>query len=357
MKNESTKVDLKGLDAQETADWVVSLGLEPYRARQIRQWLFTRLAGTFDEMTSLAKTLRFSLGEKARITYLKEVETRISSDGTMKYLFRLSDGHLIESVLIPERDHYTLCISSQAGCAMGCRFCLTAAHGLKRNLSPSEIIEQVIHIRRSLVNPDRLTNIVFMGMGEPLANYASVKKALINLIGEEGMNFSRRRVTLSTCGLVPYMKRLGEEVDVRLAVSLNAADDDTRSLLMPVNRDYPLETLLRACRVFPLRKGDRITFEYILIKGMNDRDADALKLAKILSGIRAKVNLIPFNAHQGTDMSPPSMERILRFQDTLLKRHLTAIVRKSRGRDIGAACGQLSGERRNALSVSSHHPL
>lgn len=357
MKHESAKVDLKGLDPQETEDWVVSLGLEPYRARQIRQWVFKRLAGTFDEMTNLAKTLRFSLSEKARLTRLREVETLISSDGTMKYLFGLSDGHLIESVLIPERDHHTLCISSQVGCAMGCRFCLTAAQGLKRNLSASEIIEQVIHIKRSLSHPERLTNIVFMGMGEPLANYASVKKALINLIGGEGMDFSRRKVTLSTCGLVPYMKRLGEEVEVKLAVSLNAADNNTRSMLMPVNRDYPLEALLRACRVFPLRKGDRITFEYILIKGMNDRDADALKLVNILSGIRAKVNLIPFNVYPGSDMSPPSMERLLSFQDILLKRHLTAIVRKSRGRDIRAACGQLSGESRNALSVSPHRPL
>jgi 23S rRNA (adenine2503-C2)-methyltransferase len=183
-----------------------------------------------------------------------------------------------------------------------------------------------------------------MGMGEPLANYDAVKKALINLVNEDGMNFSRRRVTLSTCGLVPYMKRLVDEVKVKLAISLNAADDKTRSLLMPINKVYPLKSLIKACQEFPLPKGEKITFEYVLIEQVNDSDVDAQNLAELLSGIRAKINLIPLNPHRGIDMSPPSMERTLQFQDILLKRHFTTIIRKSRGRDISASCGQLSGD-------------
>jgi 23S rRNA (adenine2503-C2)-methyltransferase len=299
---------------------------------------------SFDDMSSLPKALRALLKDKASISHLERVETQVSSDGTQKYLFKLEDGHFIEAVLIPERDHYTLCISSQAGCAMDCEFCLTAQQGLGRNLTPSEIIEQVIEVKRSISNPDRLTNIVFMGMGEPLANYEAVKKAVINLLNDDGMNFSKRKITLSTCGLVPYMRRMGDEMNIKLAISLNAADDETRNQLMPINRKHPLKSLMQACRAFPLPKGERITFEYVLIKGVNDREKDALNLAELLSGIRAKINLIPLNPHQGTPMSPPSMEKIHRFQDVLLRKHFTAIIRKSRGRDIFAACGQLSGK-------------
>jgi 23S rRNA (adenine2503-C2)-methyltransferase len=338
------KTDLKSLDAQETEEWVEELGLEAYRVHQLRGWIFRRLANSFQEMTNLSKTLRALMEEKARISRLERIKTQVSSDGTEKYLFRLDDGLLIESVLIPERDHYTLCISSQAGCALGCRFCLTAQQGLERNLTPSEIINQVIEVRQSLNNPERLKNIVLMGMGEPLANYEAVKKALINLVNEDGMNFSRRRVTLSTCGLVPYMKRLGDEAKVKLAISLNAADDKTRSFLMPINKVYPLKSLMKACKEFPLRKGEKITFEYVLIEQVNDSDVDAQNLAALLSGIRAKINLIPLNPHREIDMSPPPMERTLQFQDILHKRHFTTIIRKSRGRDISAACGQLRGD-------------
>ncbi len=227
---------------------------------------------------------------------------------------------------------------------MDCRFCLTAKQGLKRNLTASEIVDQVIHVKRSMDDPDRLTNIVFMGMGEPLANYEAVKRAVINLMDDGGLNFSRRKITLSTCGLVPQMERWGREMNIKLAVSLNAADDNTRSLLMPINNKYPLKSLLGACKGLPLPKGERITFEYILIREINDRDEDAWNLAEVLKGIRAKINLIPLNPHQETSMSPPSMEKIRQFQDILLKRYYTAIIRKSRGSDILAACGQLSGE-------------
>ena len=235
-------------------------------------------------------------------------------------------------------------MSSQVGCAMDCRFCFTAKQGLRRNLTPSEIVEQVIHVKRSIPSPDQLRNIVFMGMGEPLANYDAVKKAMTNLLNDDGLNFSKRRITLSTCGLVPYIKRLGHEMDIKLAVSLNASNDETRDQLMPINKRYPLKKLLEACRTFPLPKGERITFEYVLIKDINDRDRDARNLVRLLTGIPAKINLIPLNPHKGTQMSPPSKEIVRRFQDILLEKHFTAIIRESKGNDILAACGQLGSE-------------
>ncbi len=346
------KVDLKDLNAHEIEDWAVDLGLETYRGRQIRLWLFKRLAGSFSEMSDLPKSLRSLLNEKANITHLENIKTLVSKDGTKKYLFKLTDGLFIESILIPEIDHSTLCISSQAGCAMGCRFCLTAEQGLKRNLKSAEIIDQVIQVKRSMDEPDRLTNIVLMGMGEPLANYDAVLKAIKNLINEDGMNFSHRKVTLSTCGLVPQMKQFGQDITVNLAISLNAADDETRGLLMPINLKYPLESLISACRSFPLPNRRMITFEYILIKDINDSDEDALKLASLLSGIRSKINLIPLNPIPNSDLSPPSPENIMHFQKILINKHFTAIIRKSKGSDIMAACGQLSGTTHNPINVS-----
>jgi len=343
MPKNSEKTDLKGLDLEETEAWAVRQGLDTYRGRQIRQWLFQKRAASFDEMTNIPKGLRTALKEVANIENLELLQSQASEDGTEKYLLQLADGLLIESVLIPERDHYTLCISSQVGCAMGCRFCLTGAQGLKRNMSAAEIVDQVIHVRRLMNDPDRLTNIVLMGMGEPLANYEAVLKAMANLIAEDGMNVSHRRVTLSTCGLVPQIERLGRDITVNLAVSLNAADDKTRDSLMPVNRKFPLEKLLGACKAFPLPNRRMITFEYVLIDGINDREVDAERLAQRLAGLRAKLNLIPLNPCSTPGMSPPPMERILRFQEMLIKRRFTAIIRKSKGQDICAACGQLSG--------------
>jgi len=338
------KIDLKGLNAAETEEWIQGLGHEIYRAHQVRQWLFKKLVSSFEEMTNLSAGLRETLKEKANIKNLEKVRTQVSEDKTEKYLFRLFDGAHIESVLIPERDHYTLCISSQAGCAMNCTFCLTARQGLKRNLTPAEIIDQVIQVRREMVEPDRLTNIVFMGMGEPLANYYGVLGAIKNMIDDGGMNFSHRKVTLSTCGLTPLIRKLGRDTTVNLAVSLNAADDETRDFLMPINRQYNLKSLISACRDFPLPNRRMITFEYILIRGINDRPEDARNLLNLLAGLRAKINLIPFNSWPGLDMATPSRERILKFQEVLVKNHFTAIIRKSKGRDISAACGQLSGQ-------------
>jgi 23S rRNA (adenine2503-C2)-methyltransferase len=343
MPDNTEKTDLRGLDLAETEAWVIGQGLDAYRGRQIRQWLFKKLVTSFDEMTNIPKSLRSALKEKANIENLTLLQSQSSEDGTEKYLFQLVDGLLIESVLIPERDHYTLCISSQVGCAMFCRFCLTGAQGLKRNMSAAEIVDQVIHVRRLMDDPDRLTNIVLMGMGEPLANYDAVLRAMGNLVAEDGMNVSHRRVTLSTCGLAPQIERLGRDITVNLAVSLNAADDKTRDLLMPVNRKYSLKELLAACKAFPLPNRRMITFEYVLIDGINDREEDAERLAQCLAGLRAKVNLIPLNPCSAPDMSPPPMERILRFQEILIKHRFTAIIRKSKGQDICAACGQLGG--------------
>lgn len=338
------KIDLKGLDAQEIVEWVSNQGLEAYRGRQIREWALKKLAVSFHDMTNLPKDLRIFLNNRASLSPTETVKIQNSKDGTRKYLFRLRDGHLIESVLIPERDHFTTCISTQVGCAMGCRFCLTGRHGLKRNMTSGEILDQVIQVKRSMDEPDRLTNVVLMGMGEPLANYDAVIKAMGNLMAEEGMNFSHRKVTLSTCGLVPQIKSLGRRITVNLAVSLNAADDKKRNTLMPINRKYPLKKLIQACRAFPLPNRRMITFEYILIEGINDGDEDAERMARLLDGIRAKVNLIPLNPFPGLDMSPPPIERIQHFQNILIENHYTAIIRKSKGQDISAACGQLSGE-------------
>jgi len=337
------KADLKRMSLTETEAWVEGQGLPIYRAKQIRQWLFKGLAASFQEMTNISKDLRTHLEKKARINHLELETTQVSKDRTTKYLFKLEDGHFIETVLIPERGHFTLCISSQAGCAMGCRFCLTARQGLKRNLTAPEIVDQVIHVKRSMSEPDRLTNIVFMGMGEPLANYDAVVRALENLISEEAMNFSHRTVTLSTCGLVPQIRKLGKDIRVNLAVSLNASDEETRNFLMPVNRKYPLRSLMEALREFPLLNRRMITFEYVLVGGINDRDEDARRVAALLKGMRAKINLIALNPHPDLDLVPPSPERVLRFQEILVEHHFTAMIRKSKGQDISAACGQLSG--------------
>ena len=341
------KIDLTGLDASEIEKWVLNMGLDIYRAHQIRQWLFKHFAASFEEMTNLPGSLREILQEKASLNHLTFIEKQTSEDGTEKFLFVLDDGNYIESVLIPEKDHATLCISSQAGCAMNCRFCRTGQQGFKRNLNPSEIVEQVIQIKRNMELPSKLTNIVFMGMGEPLSNYNAVMKALHIIISEKGMNFSHRKVTVSTCGLVPEIERMGRDVTVNLAVSLNASEDSVRDFLMPINRKYPLKDLIGACRKFPLPNRRMITFEYILIKGINDRDRDAEHLCSLLRGIRAKINLIPLNACDGSDFQPSDPERIFRFQEILVNRHYTAIIRKSKGKDIMAACGQLTGSNQN----------
>jgi 23S rRNA (adenine2503-C2)-methyltransferase len=339
------KTDLKGLNTSETEAWVKEHGLDKYRANQIRHWLFIRLISSFKEMTNVSAPVKKLLTEKANIHHMDIVRMQVSKDSTRKFLFRLQDGETIETVLIPEKGHFTLCISSQVGCAMGCRFCLTGKHGFTRNLTAAEIIDQIIQVKKAMEYPDLLTNFVFMGMGEPLANYLGVTSAIDNLLSGDGMNHSHRRVTLSTCGIVPMIRRIGTDTKVCLAVSLNAADDKTRDFLMPVNKTYNLKSLISACRDFPLANRKMITFEYILMKGVNDRPDDARKLSRLLAGIRCKINLIPFNPCPGLDLETPDLEDILLFQDILANNNFTAMIRKSKGRDISAACGQLRGEK------------
>jgi 23S rRNA (adenine2503-C2)-methyltransferase len=316
-------------------------GIKSYRAGQVMRWIYHRRAASFFHMTDLSKELRQWLSTRLIISPLEAVEIQTSVDGSKKYLFCLSDGHYVEAVLIPEPSRLTLCVSSQVGCAMGCRFCLTGCGGLVRNLEPAEIVGQVCAVQQDHDLEGPITNIVFMGMGEPLANYDAVVQAIRIITSNNGLQFSTRRVTLSTSGVVHRLADLGRDLKVNLAVSLNAADNKTRDRLMPINRTYPIEPLLSACRSFPLPSRRMITFEYVLIKGINDRLEDAHRLARILRPLRAKINLIPFNPFAGTDLKAPPEASVEAFQQVLIDSHYTATVRLSKGTDIGAACGQL----------------
>jgi 23S rRNA (adenine2503-C2)-methyltransferase len=357
MNTTAPKTDIKDLTRQQLAAWLEERQIQAYRASQILKWIYIRQADTFDEMTDLKKDVRNLISQHFSIDRLGLQAIETSNDGSRKYLFRLRDGNRIESVLIPERDHYTLCISSQVGCALGCRFCLTGKGGLIRNLSCGEIISQVRDVMQHGKADRPLTNIVFMGMGEPLSNYRAVVDAISVITDNDcGLKFAGRRVTLSTAGLVDRMLELGRETRVNLAVSLNATENKTRSRLMPINDKYPLETLLDGCRRYPLIKGRKITFEYILIQGLNDTLEDARRLAGLLAPIKAKINLIPFNEHPGCQFKRPTEETILAFQEILLNKHYTAIVRHSKGQDISAACGQLRCRAANEFGAKTATP-
>jgi 23S rRNA (adenine2503-C2)-methyltransferase len=292
-------------------------------------------------MTDFPKDLRGKAAQKCLLTNLKLVAEQRSVDGTSKLAWRLPDGLVVESVVIPERGHKTLCISSQVGCAMGCRFCHTAMMGFRRQLIPSEIAGQVLAALEHVGEREQLRNLVFMGMGEPLANYTNVLKSLDILTDDLGLNFSLRRITVSTCGLVPEILRLGRDTDVGLAISLNAPDDKTRDQIMPINRRYPISQLIEACRNYRLSRRRRITFEYLLLAGVNDGVEQAMLLAKLLKGIPSKINLIPFNESSDIPFKRPIHEQVLAFQQVLKEANYTAVIRKSKGRDISAACGQL----------------
>lgn len=344
MATESSKIDIKDLSRQQLTQWLKDRGRRPFRTDQILRWVYLRQTDRFDDMTNLGKPLRADL-EAAFVNPRLQVESEATSlDGSRKILFRLHDGLHIETVIIPEKTHFTLCISCQVGCSQGCRFCMTARGGFVRNLSAGEIISQVrdVQLRVNAQGGMPLTNVVFMGMGEPLANYKNVVQSLgVITDGDSGLKISGRRVTVSTAGLVPKMADLGRDTRVNLAVSLNAADDDTRTRLMPINRRHPVADLIEACRRYPLPPRRKITFEYILMKGINDRMEDARGLVKLLRPIKAKINLIPFNEHPGSDFKRPDPSRISRFQEFLADHHYTVMVRHSKGQDIGAACGQL----------------
>lgn len=334
---------------EELSNWLENKGVRSFRANQISKWLYLGQADSFDQMTDLSKSMRAMLADHFFISRLEVEDHQISKDTTEKFLFKLEDGEYIESVLIPEKDHFTLCVSSQVGCAQDCQFCLTAKGGFVRNLSVYEIIAQIRDARNYLmqkgIEPLELSNLVFMGMGEPLANYKNLIKALTTISDTDyGFKFSNKRVTVSTSGLIPKIIQLGLDTDVNLAISLNATTDEMRSRLMPINNKYPMTELLDACKSFQMKPRKKITFEYILIKGLNDSDKDAYRLVKLLSGIRAKVNLILFNEHEKSQFKQVSKKRAEQFLQILLDSGMTAITRKSKGDDISAACGQLKAK-------------
>ncbi len=342
------KTDLKNLGPSELEGFIASFGKERYRSIQILRWLYLKGAHSLYEMTNLSKKFRQTLEQVSFISALHLLQTEESRDGTKKFLFQLEDGNRIESVLITEKKRRTLCISTQVGCAMACKFCLTGKKGLKRNLTTSEIVNQILAVRETLPGNISITNIVLMGMGEPLANLENTLRAIELMIHPEAFKFSSRRVTLSTVGLLPELEQLARgKIRFRLAISLNASDEETRSRLMPVNRRHPLKRILEICRRFPLQPRARITFEYVLLQGENDSIDDAKRLVKILRGIPSKVNLIPLNEAPGIPFKKPSGERIRQFQDILMEAGFTAIVRAGKGADISAACGQLQGKTLN----------
>jgi len=334
------KVDIKNLPLHDLEAFISGQGKERYRAKQIFKWLYQKDAVSFAEMTNLSREFREELERTACISNLEPEVVEVSGDGTKKFLFRLADGNAVESVLIPDEDRTTLCISSQVGCAMGCEFCLTGTFKLTRNLTTAEIVNQVCAVKRQ----DSVRNIVFMGMGEPLANLPNVIPALKILTDPDGMQFSTRKVTVSTAGLVPEMAELGREVVINLAVSFNATTDEVRDRIMPINRRYPLQELLAACKAFPLPSRRWITVEYVMIRDINDSIEDAKRLVRMVSHFPSKVNLIPFNEHEGCAFRQPAQESIDRFHKFLLDKHVTVITRASRGGDISAACGQLKGK-------------
>ena len=345
MNNSLQKIDLKNLSPSELGDSIRSFGKERYRSLQILRWLYQKGAHAIDGMTNLSEKFRQDLSEVSYISTLHPLYVEQAKDGTKKFLFQLEDGNRIESVLIPDKKRLTLCLSTQVGCALGCRFCLTGKMGWKRDLMTSEILNQILAVRETLTDNTSITNIVLMGMGEPLANYKNTLKAIELMTNPDAFKFSSRRITLSTVGLLPELEQLAKEkISFRLAISLNASDEETRSYLMPINRRYPLKKVLEACRNFPLRARTRITFEYVLVEGVNDSPQDAKRLLKILTGIPSKVNLIPLNEAPGILFKRSSEEKVIRFQEILMEGGLTSIVRASKGAEISAACGQLQGK-------------
>jgi 23S rRNA (adenine2503-C2)-methyltransferase len=344
----TAKTNLLGLTKAGLEAFVADMGEKPFRARQLMKWMYRRAVGDIDAMTDLGKDFRQRLAAVAEIRAPEVVVSQRSADGTRKWLLRLESGQAIEMVFIPEPGRGTLCISSQVGCTMDCTFCSTAQQGFNRNLDTAEIVGQVWLANRELgYSPDGdrvITNVVFMGMGEPLANYRNVVPAAEVMMDDFGLDLSRRRVTVSTSGLVPQMIRIADETNVALAVSLHAPNDELRNELVPINRKHPIASLLDACWHYVEKQNARsVTFEYVMLDGVNDLPAHARELARLLRGRPAKVNLIPFNPFPGTRYRRSCEEAIVRFRDLLLKGGVIATIRRTRGDDIDAACGQLVG--------------
>jgi len=349
-------INLLDFDPAALAAFFAERGEKPFRARQALRWIHRRLADRVDAMTDLARVTRDALARDAEIRVPAIVGDTVASDGTRKWLLDVGGANAIEAVYIPEDDRGTLCISSQAGCALDCAFCSTGKQGFNRNLSVGEIIGQLWHANRILLadgvntpwvehGRHPITNVVMMGMGEPLYNFDAVRDALLIVADNEGIGISRRRITLSTSGVVPNIIRTGEEIGVMLAVSLHAVRDELRNELVPLNRKYPIAELLQACRDYPgSSNARRITFEYVMLKGVNDSLDDAKLLVKLLKGIPAKINLIPFNPWPGTRYECSDWDRIEKFSEYIFNAGYSSPVRTPRGRDILAACGQLKSE-------------
>lgn len=355
------KPSLVGLSRDELANIVQDLGLPAFRVKQLWNWIYYRGATSFDQMTNVSKGLRTQLADRFSLDRAHQQVALRSEDETRKWLLRFADGREVETVHIPDGNRGTVCISSQVGCTLTCKFCHTGTQTLVRNLSAAEIVGQLIVARDAFdewPSPSEgrnITNIVMMGMGEPLYNFDEVAKALRIFMDNEGLAVSRRKITLSTAGVVPMMARCGEELGVNLAVSLHAVTDEVRDVIVPINRKYPLRELLQACRDYPsVNNARRITFEYVMLKDVNDSDADARELVRLLDDIPAKINLIPFNPWPGAEYECSSGNRIRRFADIVHQGGLVGTVRSPRGQDIMAACGQLkSASERQRKSVSA----
>lgn len=333
-------IHVKNFTRDDWEKFLEEMGEKRFRGTQVFRWIYKQRGGDFSGMSNLPSSLKEKLSDIINISCLDLIREEISRDGTRKFLFRAQDGDFIESVLIFNNGRITACISSQVGCSLGCRFCLTGQGGFTRNLEAGEIVGQFLQMEKVLGKP--ITNVVFMGMGEPLNNYEALVRAIRILVDDNGIGFPLRRITVSTAGLIPAIKRLGrEDFKVNLAISLNASDDKTRSFLMPINRKYPMKELIKAAFEYPGSRRKWVIFEYILIKDVNDSNEDAKRLAVLVGKNRAKINLIPFNACPGTTFKGPDPERVKAFQEILLACHITALLRKSKGVDIRAACGQL----------------
>jgi 23S rRNA (adenine2503-C2)-methyltransferase len=337
------KINLKNLWIEELEDFLQKLGDKKYHAKQIAKWIFQKGVSDSELMTDLSKNMRELLKDRAYVSNLKLLRAQKSKiDQTEKYLFELEDKETIETVLIKEKQRNTICISTQAGCALDCAFCATGKMGFRRNLTSGEIVDQIIQVKKLIPLQEKLDNIVMMGMGEPLLNYENVIKAMKIITSELGPSISAKRITLSTCGIVPQIEKLAKEnLKIKLAISLNATTDQTRNKLMPINKKYPLDKLLFAVKSFAQKTKRRITFEYVLIKDVNDSDEDALRLAKLIQGIPCKINLIAYNPVADVKFEKPDKERIEKFRDILYSRCPAVTMRKSKGVDILAACGQL----------------
>ena len=346
-------INLKDLTFEELKDFVVSIGEKPFRAKQIFSWLHKPVK-SFDEMTDLSLSLRKKLAEVDYVSTLKIVKKLESKiDGTKKYLFELGDGNRVESVVMYYKHGITICISCQVGCRMGCKFCASTIGGLVRSLTPGEILDQVIFAQKDI--GERISNIVMMGIGEPMDNFDNVVKFLENVNHTSGLNIGYRHISVSTCGVVPNIKRLMDvDIPITLSISLHSPNNEARSAIMPINKKYPVEQLIAVCREYIRKTGRRISFEYALIEGVSDLDSLAKELSQLVKGMLCHVNLIPVNSVRERDFKKPSKERIERFKNILLKNGINATVRRELGSDINASCGQL---RRNKIDESKRGDL